>query len=575
MTYSAIASFIIGALAMQANGEIVHVAKKGETIYGIANMYHISPDALLKANPHARRGVKKGMSISIPDSDVSAGNGANAPEKQMTSRTATTVTASAIYGDTVKTVPVAKIDPDSTGTPLHTPSLTYLASEGDNFETISRKTGVEAGTLMELNPFLDPDDVPAGVIVRLSNDAPVFDDKQSDSPTLPIEEPSQPLAVESLTQEESQVFPQDTALVEQMEHRNILIMLPFMSEEEEQPKKAQLYTDFYRGFVMAAKNNVDKGYKDIDIVVSDTNGDLEVSRRDVSSLLRHDIAVIIAPEDHAQIQMLADSAADRGAYVLNMFNFTDDTYLNNPNVIQGNINQNLMYEKAIDALMTEYPGYVPVILAAKNSREEKAPFTDALTQRYRESGSEVVEINFDEALEDSHLALLDPDKRYVFVPRSGSQTVFNRMAPAVLDLMERDGGWDRYKLFGYPDWTAYRGESLALLQRLHARVYSRFACDEKDVDNQQMQDEFISWYGEPMLEAVPSQALLGYDVANYLIEALRNGSFENGFNSYSDSVRGLQSTFKFRRVSPEGGYVNESLYLIEFLPDGNYSVKVL
>lgn len=575
MTYSALATLAIGALAMQANGEIVHVAKKGETIYGIANMYHITPDALLQANPQAQRGVKKGMSIIIPDGNSTPKTATPAPQKQMTPRTANIVAASAVYADTAKVASPEQKVAEVAEKLAHTQSLTYLSSSGDNFDKISRKTGVEAGELMELNPFLDPNDVPAGVLVRLSADAPLFDEKRAETPMLPTEEPVATSPIFNQPAEETLESAPAEVVAEAMEHRNILIMLPFMSEADKQSKKAQLYTDFYRGFLIAAKNNSESGNKDIDIVVSDTNDDLQVSRHDVSSLIHNDIAVIIAPEDHAQIQMLADSAASRGVYVLNMFSFTDDTYLSNPWVIQGNINQNLMYEKAIDAVMSEYPGYVPVILAAQNSREEKAPFTDALKQKYRENGLEIMDISFDEALEDSHLAALDPEKRYVFIPRSGSQTVFNRIAPTVLDLMEQEGGMDRYQLFGYPDWTAYRGESLALLQRLHATVYSRFACDEKDADNQHMQEEFISWYGEPMLEAVPSQALLGYDVANYLIEALRNGCFDGEFSSYPYSYRGLQSTFKFKKASPEGGFVNEALYLIEFMPDDRYSIKVL
>ncbi len=567
---SAIVMLATALAVIQANGDIVHVASKGETIYGIANMYHISPDAILQANPQLRTGVKKGMSIVIPN-----GKSQSTPDVAAPSQT-TSASASAKSEPTPKD---AATHAASVPSDTHTVSLTYLSSAGDNFEIISRKTGVDPSELMELNPFLDPNNVPSGVLVRLSADAPLFDESD---PILKSASPNEvPDPVNADLPSQNYELVGDTIYevqreqdVQPINHDNILILLPFMSESEEQPKKAQLYTDFYRGFLLAAEDKATTGHKDIDVIVADTNNDFNTLQQEFSSLISHDVAVIIAPEDNAQIRMLADSAAARSVYLLNMFNFSDDTYLSNPWVIQGNINQTLMYDKAIEAVMSEYPGFVPVILAADNSREEKAAFTDALKNKYRSRGLEVKEISFEDALEEKDLASLDSDTRYVFIPRSGSQMVFNRIAPAVLDLKEQDGGSEQYKLFGYPDWTAYRGESLELLQRLGAQVYSRFACDEKKLDNQQLQESFINWYGVPMLEAVPSQAILGYDVANYLIQALRSGDFDS-YLSNSMPYRGVQSTFKFGKSNPEGGYVNEALYLIEFMPGDLYNVKAL
>ncbi len=558
-----IATVAVGLAVMQANGEIVHVTRKGETIYGIANMYNVTPDALLRANPQAQTGVKKGMPLVIPSGDSSN----DTPQPAKHPRTPRSL--------------------NSTTETTRTESLTYLSSEGDSFETISRKTGVETGNLMELNPFLDPYDVPAGTLVRLSADAPVLDESQpmaqpqdnrNETEDLPFENAA------AIRPGDVTVCPEDTDSAEAIapayqypqpsQRHNILIMLPFMSESDAQSKKAQLYADFYRGFLLAAKDKTDEGMRDIDIIVTDTNDNIITSSHDINSYIDHDVAVIIAPEDHEQIQMLADSAASRGVYVLNMFNFSDDTYLASPWVIQGNINHTLMYSKAIDALLSKFSGYVPVILNAKNSREEKTAFTDNLKARCYATGKEIIEINFDEALEDYALAVLDPNKKYVFIPRSGSQTVFNRIAPAILDLMDQPGGTERFALFGYPDWTAYRGESLALLQRLRATVYSRFACNDMDADNQQMQEEFINWYGEPMLETVPSQAMLGYDVCNYLIDCLQSGDFASQLAT-SEQYSGLQSTFSFEKGTHDGGYVNTALYLIEFLPDDRYSIKVL
>ncbi|MDE6073868.1 MAG: hypothetical protein K2F80_04645 [Muribaculaceae bacterium] len=68
-----------------------------------------------------------------------------------------------------------------------------------------------------------------------------------------------------------------------------------------------------------------------------------------------------------------------------------------------------------------------------------------------------------------------------------------------------------------------------------------------------------------MLEAVPSQGLLGYDTAVFLIRSLRNN--EGNFSESSMAYDGVQSGFDIYR--PEGikGLVNMNLYFVTYGPN--------
>ncbi len=587
LRYIALGLIASAAFAFNANADdyIIHEVKNGETLFGIAKKYDINSDQLLELNPQAVTGVKKGMKLRIP-ADGSAPTPNQSKPKQ-------TTPASQQSQSAVTAFPTEYTVKEAQESGVHVPpeaaqaaasvleAKTYCAGQGDTFATIARKTGVSEDTLIELNPFLDPDNLIAGTMVRLTEDAPYYNETPTESPTeaptavVPSEMPQLQLPGQDIEGPTLQDPLQATidSTYHDTEHLNVLIALPFMANSEEPSRQARNYADFYRGLLIAAKEMTTKPGNDIEVITIDVSADgLE---NQLSDVIDRDLAVIIAPEDTRQLQSIIDYATPRDIYVLNMFNFSDENFKSNPYVLQGNINQQRMYDKAISYLLNTYPDYVPVILAPAEAKEEKEPFVRSLKEAYEAAGKTVVELPFEEGLsEDLVLTTLDPTQSYIFLPKSGSQTVFNRFAPALLNLQAQENGKERFRLFGYPDWIAYRGESLDLLQRLDAVIYSRFLSDEKDLENKDLQTKFIEWYGQPMIEAVPSQGLLGYDTGRYLFYALQHGTFESRLKS-TLPFRGIQNSFKFTRDSEGAGYVNDVLYIIQFLPGDNYRVQQL
>ncbi|MCC8119853.1 MAG: LysM peptidoglycan-binding domain-containing protein [Bacteroidales bacterium] len=581
------------AINVFADDFIIHEVKKGETIYGIASKYHVSSNDILEANPQAVNGVKKGMTLRIPaQSTTTSATYKKTKEKAKNSTQAAANPALAGFqtkytvDDAVKSgVAVPERADDDIEPVLE--SRSYCAGMGDTFASISRKTGVSQDALIDLNPFLDPDNLIAGTMVRLTEDAPLYGSpanvEEASQPISAADEPASAEApvVDPVVDPDTFEMPQnpmeariDSTYIDS-EHLNILILLPFMAESESPSRQAKNYADFYRGFLIAAKESTVKPGNDIEVITLDASADPSQLQQQLDGVIDRDLAVIIAPEDSRQLQTVIDYATPKNVYVLNMFNFSDENYKTNPYVLQGNINQQLMYEKAINYLLENYDDCVPVILAPSEAKEEKAPFINALREAYSREGRIVREIPFEEGLtEETVLASLDPTQNYVFIPKSGAQSVFNRFAPALVSLQNQENGKERFRLFGYPDWVAYRGESLDLLQRLDAVIYSRFLSDEKDLENKDLQQKFQMWYGRPMIEAVPSQGLLGYDTGRFLLYTLQRGTMERQLDN-PISFKGLQNSFKFTHDDENEGYVNEVLYIIQFMTGDNYRFEQL
>lgn len=367
----------------------------------------------------------------------------------------------------------------------------------------------------------------------------------------------------------------------------IAVMLPLGSELENPAKRNKLWLDFYKGMLIAADSLSHSGSM-VNIVVRDTEG---LSAAATATLAATDeavatAAIIIAPDDDATIAALASGAAERGSYVLNLLSMRDSSYLSQPTMIQANIPQRAMYERAIDALLSRYAGYQPVFLRSTTGRNDKESFIAYAADRYAAKGIVPVTIDYGSSLLMADLETLptDADQRYIFIPSAGSLQEFNKFAYVLKSYRDRlraiAAEGDEYdigtphaqaEVFGYPDWTAFRGDALDTLHRLGATVYSRFFDDFSGYGARHIDDAFRHWYGAPYIESIPTYGLLGFDTAAYLIENIRanDGSFDPTFPRM---YRGVQSTFELRHSG--AGYVNNALFIITYLPGGHTSAIV-
>ena len=255
--------------------------------------------------------------------------------------------------------------------------------------------------------------------------------------------------------------------------------------------------------------------------------------------------------------------------MLNVFSVRDTLYQTMPNVLQANIPQRAMYRKAVEAIRRYFDDATPLILRNENGPNEKQEFINYLTEQYRSEGKEPVEVVYDGALLSSSLreAMSDSVSRYVIIPTSGHLNEFNKFSHVVKKLREQSEDPSRISVFGYPDWTAFRGDAAEMLHTLNATVYSRFDIDENSLDYRNINDAFQRWYGSELMNAVPSQGILGFDTGSYLIRNIRAN--DGIYNPEGSPYSGAQSSFDFKRAEGDNaGYYNDELYIIRFTPDG-------
>lgn len=489
---------------------VTHNVEKGQTIYGIATKYGISTDKLIEQNPIVREGLKTGqvLHITIP--------GSSAPDKSVASSALATA-------------------PASTGSKANDEVKGYIVKKKETFYSIARVHGISVAQLEAANPNVSI--LKEGQVLNIP--APIVTEElavQDNSVTDSIQAPNQ--------------IDPDAPLT-------IAVILPFMLNEETPSKNAQRYTEFYKGMLLAVDSLRNNGTP-IHISAYDSEGSLDKVKELLSLPELKNNRIIIAPDNAAQLTAIGEFGRNNNIKVFNTFIVKDESYLVNPEMMQGNLPSSKMYEKAVRSYTERLAYSHPVFISMAGSTGDKADFIADLKKSLDEKGIAYSDMTVDTKLTQAELKQLPVKDAYTFIPTSSKQSDLNKIMPGIIEWRD-EAVTASVKLLGYPEWTTFRGETLTNMKNLNTIVYSRFYTDDDNQRARSLENKYKKWYGNSMESAVPRQGLLGFDTGMFLIKYLKYPAAR---------YDGIQNGYSF--VSPDGvdGYFNDVLYLVNFRPGG-------
>lgn len=554
-----------------------YTAKKGDTVLSIARKIGVTRGDILLYNPGVADGIREGVTIYLPVEQFAD------------------VASPAEPAVTAADVAVSSPLPEYSG-----PTFRYKVQKGETLFGLAHRFGCTPDQIIALNPWADQG-IRNGDILTIPGsitgvaDASAAMPQRGETPSR-TDQPVQTTPVRTEPQVEPEAEPEDTVITSpsKPDYRidvpqpvatevvedysdapmaNVTLLLPLMLNGDANAKHARSATEFVRGFLMAL--NERKDYcTPIHLTILDTEDSAERTDSLLQTPAVRDAQVLI-PSDGAFARINATGTANDGV-ILNLFAVQDTTYKTNTRCFHGNIPAPLMYEGAADAFLNAHMGYTPVFLISRGGRSEKITFTNYLRSRYEAMDIQSVDVHYSNMLTQKELAKLDSLGMYVFIPASGSLNEFNKFAPALAAYREQRVDPTSIALVGYPDWTTFRSDAKAQLHRLNAVIYSRFYADESSPDVVNFLEEFQRTYGGAALDLVPSQAILGYDTANYLITSL--SVFDGKLSPGRDCAHtGLQSSFEFDyddEERPGSGPINTALYIITFNNDDNVTVEI-
>ncbi|MBR5673138.1 MAG: LysM peptidoglycan-binding domain-containing protein [Muribaculaceae bacterium] len=573
----------------------VHVVEQGETLYGLAKKYGVTVDALIAANPGSENGIKIGQKLIIPTaSAVNASQQvANAFNNNSTPASIQTQDVEVVYhqikeGEDIfslakqynssiegiitanpglkpyQYIPGAKVKVVSNSALPFIYERTgrrnykYEVQRGETYASIANDNGISEAELKAANPDLKK--VKKGKTIILPK--PFTERVNGEMATIPIEE------LRNYYEPRMQDL-YDNLVAKRLENEvNIALVLPFQLHKSAPPKQAYLYTDYYKGFLLAMDSVSRITDKHINLKVYDTQHNLNVTDSILALPELRTMNMIIAPSEPQQLARINAFGKANAVPVMNCFTTKNEDYLDNPYVYQVNTPTNEMMHDVMRWFDEQFKGYNVIFLNA-SSEEDKEMFEHMRTHINRKKYSTAT-INVNGELTYNDISnQMDPGSKYVFIPSSGDKTLIKKYIKALKQVKSERFDCD-LSLIAYPEYVLYLKDYQTDLQDVDTYMFTRF-FNAKGFRTRDLESAYKTNFGGEPLSAVPNMAIMGYDTGMYLLKSL---GVDGIIDDETPLYKGIQTSFRWERGNNWRGYTNQAIEVVHFSTDHQITVHV-
>lgn len=586
----------VSAAAVASTSEQRHTVEQGETLYGLAKRYGTTVEEIIAANPGSDSGIKTGQVLVIPTKGTTVN--ANQQVQDAFSRNTTMQVAvpqgtdpifhtitdgedicsiAKQYNATIEGIinanPGLKPDEYTTGAKVKVVPNTalpfiyertgrrnykYEVKRGETFASIAADNGITENELKAANP--DMKKVKKGKVITLPK--PFTERVTGEMSTIPIDELREYYAPRI-----NDLY--DNLVSKRLENEvNIALVLPFQLHKSAPPKQAYLYTDFYKGFLLALDSATKVTDKHINLKVYDTQHNLNVTDSLLSLPEMKTMNMIIAPSEPQQLSKINAFGKANGVPVLNCFTTKNEDYLDNPYVYQVNTPTSEMMHDVMRWFDEQFKGYNVIFLSAA-SESDKEMFEHMRKHiNHKKYPTTTINVNGDLTYNDISNQM-NPGSKYVFIPSSGDKNLVKKYIKALKQVKS-----DRFdcdlSLIAYPEYVLYLKDYQTDLQDVDSWMFTRF-FNAKGFRTRDLEAAYKTNFGGEPLQAVPNMAIYGFDTGLYLLHSL---GVDGIINDETPLYKGIQTSFRWERGDNWRGYTNQAIEVVHFSPDHQITVNV-
>jgi LysM repeat protein len=577
---------------------LMHEVKQGETLYGLAKSYGTTIDELIAANPGSENGIKIGQKLMIPSSRTNERAAVDADKQVHDAFSQNSVqiaplgsdpvyqtindgediyTIAKHYNTSIESIlinnPGLKPDEYVAGTKIKVVPNTavpfnyervgrrnykYEVKRGETYASIATDNGISEAELKAANPDLKK--VKKGKTIILPK--PYTEQVTGDMATIPVEE------LRAYYQPRIQDLYENLVAKRLENEVNIALVLPFQLHKSAPPKQAYLYTDYYKGFLLAMDSVSRITNRHINIKVYDTQHNLNVTDSILALPELKSMNMIIAPSEPQQLARINAFGKANGVPVMNCFTTKNEDYLDNPYVYQVNTPTNEMMHDVMKWFDEQFKGYNVVFLNA-SSESDKEMFEHMRTHINRKKyPTATINVSGDLTYNDISNQM-NPGSKYVFIPSSGDKALVKKYIKALKQVKNERFDCD-LSLIAYPEYVLYLKDYQTDLQDVDTYMFTRF-FNAKGFRTRDLEAAYKTNFGGEPLSAVPNMAIYGYDTGMYLLKSL---GVDGIIDEETPLYKGIQTSFRWERGDNWRGYTNQAIEVVHFSTDHQITVHV-
>lgn len=269
---------------------------------------------------------------------------------------------------------------------------------------------------------------------------------------------------------------------------------------------------------------------------------------------------VIATYDKEFPPQLIDFAKATGTPLINAFDIKGEDYLTTPGMLHLLPGSDYFNSKIADDILNRFKDYMYVFIGDNNQ--------DGIGEQLEKEVMPVDKINISTPSQLSGLDITDNSKLIVYSYQSKKDGIA-ATANAVAALRDKYPLAD-IKLIGRPNWIVYDGSLKEEFFKADTYIPSRFYFNPDGFDEKLFLDNYRELFNQTPARSFPMYSVMGYDIMRYIIPMLTdsNRTFPSETGN-SSAPTPLQLDFNIRKAGDNGGYLNETVYLLRFAPYGS------
>lgn len=560
--------------AQTGTGYFLHTVTKGQSLYSIASMYHVSVDEIVRLNPGSKEQIRAGQALKIPQAQYSNEEGkqfhtiqAGETLYQLTLKYHVTVQAicKANPGLSAENFRIGQVIviPAQDNTPAQTEQTAqaepavkqnewrdmHKVARKETIFSISQQYGITQEELIAANPELKNGKLKKGSFLFIP-----YPKSQETGKTAPSSQAAP---------SNEELFKENSISKKQINTIKVALMLPFTSTSQDEQSRM---VEFYEGFLMAIDSLKHQGVS-ADIYIYDTKGTTAGTNAILSQNKLKDMDIIFGPAHQSSIASVAAFADKNNIRLVVPFSPKVDQVFTNPNIYQVNTPQSYLYSKVYEHFIRKF-GKTNVIFVDDGSGDkEKAEFIKGMKNELKDNNVRFKQIQLAGDIDPNKvIAAMDTLQENIFIPTSGRSSALTRVLPH-LTLVRREHPHFDMHLFGYPEWQTYTQDFLANFYELDTYFYSSFYTNNLFPAAINFTQSYRRWYSKDMSNTYPKYGMLGFDVGYFFLKGLSQQGNKLEENLNRVQVTPIQTGFCFERVNNWGGFINRKVFFVHFTKD--------
>jgi LysM repeat protein/ABC-type branched-subunit amino acid transport system substrate-binding protein len=506
-----------GRTVVSEDSSITYIVGRKETLYSIAKRFNTTQEEILRLNPSLKGVLLKGTVLVIHDK----------------------LSVSPV-------VQVKKAEAKSFSE--------YRIVNGDNYFQLEKRFGISKEDLIELNPILN-EGFKAGLAIKI----PL---KKSIDTVV-----NRPAGSES-DKEKKQVQPTSKApppgFVNYFDKTfNLGVFLPLCLNLSDSARLAQRTTsffEFYSGVLLATEKCSESGMK-VKLYVYDTYRDSGVVEKLVTEPEFLSLDLIIGPVYPAGQKIVAELSAKNHIPMVSPLSSDSRLVSTTPGYYLINPGREIRMEGTADYISDKFSDQNIILLDRGINAGNDKLLIDRISQKL--GSAKVLHYNI---LADGTAGLellLKADQENIIVLTEANEADVS-VAISRLNTLSKT---NKIKVIGLQEYTRMQSINIEYLHNINLQFLSPYFADYTNPKLNSFIGKYRSAFGS---EPTPF-SFQGYDVAMHFIASLKIAGKNFPETNPNPEVDLLQSEYSFQKLSGFGGYINRTLYIVEY--GNSYDVR--